>query len=109
MGAASVSCRPRPRLDQWRLRNRGLKKQRHDVPAARKNILANYVALSCVVVSGTREVFPMLKFVLGALVTIAMVGGAIAADLPRPQPPPPYAAPVGKAPFWGKTPVVARY
>ena len=51
----------------------------------------------------------MLKFVLGALVTIAMVGGAIAADLPRPQPPPPYAGPVGKAPFWGKTPVVARY
>ena len=54
----------------------------------------------------------MLKLLLGALATIAMVGGAIAADLPRREPPPVVApvgkAPIGKAPF-GKGPVVARY
>jgi hypothetical protein len=54
----------------------------------------------------------MLKLLLGALATIAMVGGAIAADLPRREPPP-VAAPVGKAPIgkapFGKGPVVARY
>ena len=54
----------------------------------------------------------MLKLLLGALATIAMVGGAIAADLPRREPPP-VVAPVGKAPIgkvpWGKGPVVARY
>ena len=54
----------------------------------------------------------MLKFLLGALASVAMVGGAIAADLPRREPPPVVApvgkAPIGKAPF-GKGPVVARY
>ena len=54
----------------------------------------------------------MLKFLLGALASVAMVGGAIAADLPRREPPP-VAAPVGKAPIgkapFGKGPVVARY
>ena len=56
----------------------------------------------------------MLKFLIGVLASIAMVGGAIAADLPRSEPvppPPPVAvgkAPIGKAPF-GKGPVVARY
>ena len=54
----------------------------------------------------------MLKLLLGALATIAMVGGDIAADLPRREPPPVVApvgkAPIGKAPF-GKGPVVARY
>ena len=54
----------------------------------------------------------MLKFFLGALASVAMVGGAIAADLPRKEPPP-VAAPVGKAPIgkapFGKGPVVARY
>ena len=54
----------------------------------------------------------MLKFLLGALASIAMVGGAVAADLPRREPPP-VAAPVGKAPIgkapFGKGPVVARY
>ena len=55
-----------------------------------------------------------MKFLVGALASIAMVGGAIAADLPRTEPappPPPVAvgkAPIGKAPF-GKGPVVARY
>ena len=53
----------------------------------------------------------MLKF-LGALASIATVGGAIAAELPvrQPAPPPPAVgkAPIGKLPF-GKGPVVARY
>ena len=53
-----------------------------------------------------------MKFLLGALASIAMVGGAVAADLPRREPPP-VAAPVGKAPIgkapFGKGPVVARY
>jgi hypothetical protein len=56
----------------------------------------------------------VLKFLVGVLASIAMVGGAIAADLPRKEPvapPPPVPvgkAPIGKAPF-GKGPVVARY
>ena len=56
----------------------------------------------------------MLKLLVGALASIAMVGGAIAADLPRREPVPPPSpvavrkAPIGKAPF-GKGPVVARY
>ena len=56
----------------------------------------------------------MLKFLVGVLASIAMVGGAIAADLPRKEPVPPPApvafgkAPIGKLPF-GKGPVVVRY
>jgi hypothetical protein len=56
----------------------------------------------------------MLKLIVGVLASAAMVGGAIAADLPRkePEPPPPPVAvgkaPIGKLPF-GKGPVVARY
>lgn len=52
----------------------------------------------------------MLKFVLSAIACVAMVGAAVAADLPRREPPPPV-APVGKAPKapFGKGPVVARY
>lgn len=57
---------------------------------------------------------PVLKLVVGAVVSIAMVGSAIAADLPRREPvPPPAPVAVGKAPIgklpWGKGPVVARY
>ena len=46
------------------------------------------------------------------------VGGALAADMPRKEPLPPAAAPIGKAPIgkgplgklpFGKGPVVARY
>jgi hypothetical protein len=56
----------------------------------------------------------VLKLVVGAVVSIAMVGSAIAADLPRREPvPPPAPVAVGKAPIgklpWGKGPVVARY
>ena len=44
---------------------------------------------------------------------LAMVGSAMAADLPRAEPPPVVAAPVGKAPIgklpFDKGPVVARY
>ena len=56
----------------------------------------------------------MLKLVVGAVVSIAMIGSAIAADLPRREPVPPPApvavgkAPIGKLPF-GKGPVVAKY
>jgi hypothetical protein len=54
----------------------------------------------------------MLKVLFAAVASVAMVGGAIAADLPRKEPPP-VAAPVGKAPIgklpFGKGPVVARY
>lgn len=54
----------------------------------------------------------MLKFVLGILASVAFVGGAMAADLPRKEPPP-LAAPIGKAPIgklpFGKGPVVARF
>jgi hypothetical protein len=56
---------------------------------------------------------PMLKFLFAAVASVAMVGGAMAADLPRKEPPPVVAAPVGKAPIgklpFGKGPVVARY
>jgi hypothetical protein len=45
----------------------------------------------------------MLKLLLVAGTTLAMVGAAVAADIPQRQPPPP-APPVGKAPI-GKTPV----
>jgi hypothetical protein len=61
-----------------------------------------------------RGVCVMLKLVVGVLASAAMVGGAIAADLPRKEPEPPPApvavgkAPIGKLPF-GKGPVVARY
>jgi hypothetical protein len=55
----------------------------------------------------------MLKFILGMMASVALVGGAMAADLPRAEPVPVVAAPVGKAPIgklpFGKGPVVARY
>jgi hypothetical protein len=55
----------------------------------------------------------MLKVLFAAVTSVAMVGGAIAADLPRKEPPPVVAAPVGKTPIgklpFGKGPVVARY
>jgi hypothetical protein len=47
--------------------------------------------------------FPMLKFVILGIASLAFVGTAVAADLPRPQPQP-VAAPVGKYPM-GKYPV----
>jgi hypothetical protein len=54
----------------------------------------------------------MSKFLLGILASVALVGGAMAADLPRKEPLP-VAGPVGKAPIgklpFGKGPVVARY
>jgi len=54
----------------------------------------------------------MSKFLLGMLASLAMVGGALAAELPTKEPPPPPPpvgkAPIGKLPF-GKGPVVARY
>ena len=54
----------------------------------------------------------LLKLLFAAVASLAMVGGALAADLPRKEPPP-VAAPVGKAPIgklpFGKGPVVARY
>ena len=54
----------------------------------------------------------MIKFLFAAIASLAMVGGALAADLPRKEPPPPPPpvgkAPIGKLPF-GKGPVVARY
>ena len=54
----------------------------------------------------------MLKILLAAAASLAMVGAAGAADLPRKETPPPVApvgkAPIGKLPF-GKGPVVARY
>jgi hypothetical protein len=64
-----------------------------------------------------RRGIPMLKILVAAVASVAMVGGAIAADLPRKEPPPPVAAvgkapvgkaPVGKAPV-GKGPVIAKY
>ena len=54
----------------------------------------------------------MLKLLFAAVASLAMVGGALAAELPRKEPPPPVApvgkAPIGKLPF-GKGPVVASY
>ena len=54
----------------------------------------------------------MSKFLLGILASVAFVSGAMAADLPRREPPP-VATPIGKAPIgklpFGKGPVVARY
>jgi hypothetical protein len=54
----------------------------------------------------------LIKLLFAAVASIAMVGGALAADLPRKEPPP-VVAPVGKAPIgklpFGKGPVVARY
>lgn len=59
----------------------------------------------------------MLKILLAATASLAMVGAAVAADMPRKEPPPPVApvgkapigkAPIGKAPF-GKGQVVAKY
>jgi hypothetical protein len=58
----------------------------------------------------------MSKFILGILASVVFVGGALAADLPRKEPLPPVAAPIGKAPIgkaplgklpFGKGPVVA--
>ena len=50
----------------------------------------------------------MLKFMILGVASLAFVGTAVAADLPRPQPAPP-PAPVGKHPLGkypvGKTPV----
>ena len=46
----------------------------------------------------------MLKFVILGVASLAFVGTAIAADLPRPQPVAPAPAPVGKYPV-GKYPV----
>jgi hypothetical protein len=46
----------------------------------------------------------MLKFVILGIASLAFVGTAIAADLPRPQPVAPAPAPVGKYPV-GKSPV----
>ena len=46
----------------------------------------------------------MLKFAILGVASIAFVGTAAAADLPRPQPAPVAAAPVGKYPM-GKYPV----
>jgi len=59
----------------------------------------------------------MLKILLAATASLAMVGAAVAADMPRKEPPPPVApvgkAPIGKAPIgklpFGKGPVVAKY
>lgn len=59
----------------------------------------------------------MMKFVIAAGLTVAMVAAASAADLPRPQPVyqqapvgkmPIGKSPVGKSPV-GKAPVTARY
>jgi hypothetical protein len=46
----------------------------------------------------------MLKFVILGVASLAFVGTAVAADLPRPQPVPAAPAPVGKYPV-GKSPV----
>ena len=60
----------------------------------------------------------MLKiFVLATAASFAMLSVAAAADLPRRQPPPPAAAPIGKYPvgkypigkYAGKYPVAAKY
>ena len=45
----------------------------------------------------------MLKYVIVGASSLALIGSAVAADLPRPQPVV-QSAPVGKAPI-GKTPV----
>ena len=45
----------------------------------------------------------MLRFVIAGAASLALVGGAVAADLPRPQPVV-QTAPIGKYPI-GKTPV----
>ncbi|MFT0861705.1 hypothetical protein [Ancylobacter sp. G4_0304] len=46
----------------------------------------------------------MLKSFLVISSSLAMIGAALAADLPQPQPVPAEAAPIGKAPI-GKAPV----
>jgi hypothetical protein len=46
----------------------------------------------------------MIKTLLVASASLFMLGAAVAADLPQPQPVPAEAAPIGKAPI-GKTPV----
>jgi len=59
----------------------------------------------------------MMKFVIAAGMTVAMVASASAADLPRPQPVYQQASvgkmPIGKSPIGktpvGKAPVTARY
>lgn len=54
----------------------------------------------------------MIKTLLVASVSVLMVGGALAADLPQPQPVKAEAAPIGKAPIGkspvGKSPVVTK-
>ena len=53
------------------------------------------------------------KLLIAAVASFAMVGAAVAADLPRKEPPPPAPVAVGKAPIgklpFGKGPVVAKY
>jgi len=59
----------------------------------------------------------MMKFVIAAGLTVAMVAAASAADMPRPQPgyqtAPVGKAPIGKSPIGkspvGKAPIAARY
>jgi type IV secretory pathway protease TraF len=46
----------------------------------------------------------MLKFIILSVASLALVGTAVAADLPRPQPVAAAPAPVGKYPV-GKSPV----
>jgi hypothetical protein len=54
----------------------------------------------------------MLKVVLATAATIAMIGAASAADLPRPQPvsavAPVGKMPIGKLPIIGKLPVIGK-
>ncbi|MDF2619093.1 MAG: hypothetical protein K0S00_1752 [Xanthobacteraceae bacterium] len=46
----------------------------------------------------------MIKTLLVASASLFMLGAAVAADLPQPQPVPAEAAPIGKAPI-GKSPL----
>jgi hypothetical protein len=46
----------------------------------------------------------MLKILTALAASLAMLSAAVAADLPRREPPPPAAAPVGKYPV-GKAPI----
>lgn len=55
----------------------------------------------------------MLKSLLVVSASLVMLGSAVAADLPRPEPTPAYTGPVGKAPVGkgpvGKGPVTPAY
>jgi hypothetical protein len=70
----------------------------------------------CCVVPRKGEI-EMMKFVIAAGLTVAMVAAASAADMPRPQPvyqtAPVGKAPIGKSPIGkspvGKAPIAARY